>query len=96
MTDRPNRNGGKEVKCRFGGKDFAATPREIPKRLLLTESRRSTLQMWPQPIEEEVFVQPPKEFYHNRPSMLWSMKKALYGLRTSPKQWQEHLSTTVY
>eukprot|EP00971_Amphidinium_carterae_P237176 4707491-Amphidinium_carterae.1 len=23
------------------------------------------------------------------------MKKALYGLRTSPKQWQEHLSTIL-
>eukprot|EP00971_Amphidinium_carterae_P202986 4028064-Amphidinium_carterae.1 len=23
------------------------------------------------------------------------MKKALYGLRTSPKQWQEHLTTIL-
>eukprot|EP00971_Amphidinium_carterae_P192485 3819629-Amphidinium_carterae.6 len=28
------------------------------------------------PIEEEVFVQPPHEFYHNRPLTLWVMKKA--------------------
>eukprot|EP00971_Amphidinium_carterae_P315394 6269009-Amphidinium_carterae.2 len=31
------------------------------------------------PIEQEVFVQPPKEYYHNRPHThtLWSMAKAL-------------------
>eukprot|EP00971_Amphidinium_carterae_P003011 59108-Amphidinium_carterae.3 len=38
---------------------------------------------------EEVFVQLPTEFYHNRPSALWAMKKALYGLRASPKQWHK-------
>eukprot|EP00971_Amphidinium_carterae_P313456 6229207-Amphidinium_carterae.2 len=54
------------------------------------------------PIQQEVLVQPPKEYYHNRPHThtLWSMTKALYGLRTSPKrtspkQWQEHLSTSL-
>eukprot|EP00971_Amphidinium_carterae_P059086 1168300-Amphidinium_carterae.1 len=43
------------------------------------------------PMHEEVVVQPPepgpKEYYHNRPNTLWKMAKALYGLRTSPKQW---------
>eukprot|EP00971_Amphidinium_carterae_P002207 43726-Amphidinium_carterae.1 len=47
------------------------------------------------PITEEIYAQPPKEYYHNKPTTLWSMKKALYGLRTSPKQWQEHLSTIL-
>eukprot|EP00971_Amphidinium_carterae_P059450 1175469-Amphidinium_carterae.1 len=47
------------------------------------------------PTEEEVFVQPPKEFYHNKPTTLWAMKKALYGLMTSPKQWQERSSTIL-
>eukprot|EP00971_Amphidinium_carterae_P050621 996802-Amphidinium_carterae.1 len=36
-----------------------------------------------------------KEYYHNQPNVLWKMTKALYGLRTSPKQWQEHLSTIL-
>eukprot|EP00971_Amphidinium_carterae_P274166 5441086-Amphidinium_carterae.1 len=40
------------------------------------------------PFDEEVIVQPPKEYYHNRPNTLWKMTKALYSLRTSPKQWQ--------
>eukprot|EP00971_Amphidinium_carterae_P252288 5008788-Amphidinium_carterae.1 len=47
------------------------------------------------PINEEVLVQPPKEYYHNQPNVLWKMTKALYGLRTSPKQWQERLSTIL-
>eukprot|EP00971_Amphidinium_carterae_P115791 2293571-Amphidinium_carterae.1 len=45
------------------------------------------------PIDNEVLVQPPKESYHNTPHILWRMTKALYGLRTSPKHWPEHLST---
>eukprot|EP00971_Amphidinium_carterae_P015091 297888-Amphidinium_carterae.1 len=32
------------------------------------------------PINEEVLVQPPKEYYHNQPNVLWKMTKALYGL----------------
>eukprot|EP00971_Amphidinium_carterae_P144436 2862311-Amphidinium_carterae.6 len=64
---------------------FAATPSGMAMRLLLTTST----------VKDEVFVQPLKQFYHNRPSTLWSMKNALYGLRTSPKQWQEHLSTIL-
>eukprot|EP00971_Amphidinium_carterae_P049207 969719-Amphidinium_carterae.1 len=47
------------------------------------------------PIDEEVTVQPPKEYYHNQPNILWKMTKALYRLRTSPKHWQEHLSTIL-
>eukprot|EP00971_Amphidinium_carterae_P066226 1311591-Amphidinium_carterae.1 len=31
----------------------------------------------------------------HRPTTPWAMKKALYGLRTSPKQSQEHLSTIM-
>eukprot|EP00971_Amphidinium_carterae_P271378 5385214-Amphidinium_carterae.2 len=46
------------------------------------------------PINEEVLVQPPKD-YHNQPNVLWKMTKAPYGWRTSPKQWQEHLSTIL-
>eukprot|EP00971_Amphidinium_carterae_P161705 3205705-Amphidinium_carterae.1 len=46
------------------------------------------------PINEEVLVQPPKEYYRNQPNVLWKMTKALYGLRTSLKQWQEHLTVT--
>eukprot|EP00971_Amphidinium_carterae_P050836 1001008-Amphidinium_carterae.1 len=46
-------------------------------------------------IDEEVLAQPPKEYYHNHPHILWKMTKALYGLRTSPKHWQEHLSTIL-
>eukprot|EP00971_Amphidinium_carterae_P122153 2418728-Amphidinium_carterae.3 len=47
------------------------------------------------PIDNEVFVQPPQEYYYNNnPHILWRMTKALYSLRT-PKQWQEHLNTIL-
>eukprot|EP00971_Amphidinium_carterae_P235781 4679317-Amphidinium_carterae.3 len=46
-------------------------------------------------IDEEVLVQPLKECYHNHPDILWKMTKALYGLRISPKQWQEQLNTIL-
>eukprot|EP00971_Amphidinium_carterae_P324457 6448066-Amphidinium_carterae.1 len=31
------------------------------------------------PLDEEVLVQPPKEYYHNRPNILWSLRKTLHG-----------------
>eukprot|EP00971_Amphidinium_carterae_P119196 2361027-Amphidinium_carterae.2 len=79
---------------------FAATPSSMVMRLLLTLAiiKKFTLfttdvasAFLNTPIDEEVLVQPPKEYYHNQPNVLWKMTKALYGLRTSPKQWQEHL-----
>eukprot|EP00971_Amphidinium_carterae_P152740 3027366-Amphidinium_carterae.1 len=36
-----------------------------------------------------------KEYYHSQQNVLWKMTKPLYGLRTSPKQWQEHLITIL-
>ena len=39
---------------------------------------------------EEIYVQP-AEWYYNSPTTLWRLKKAMYGLRTSPKLWQLHL-----
>eukprot|EP00971_Amphidinium_carterae_P311588 6192963-Amphidinium_carterae.1 len=47
------------------------------------------------PIDQEVLVQPLKEYYHNHPHILLKMTKALYRLRASPEQWQEHLSTIL-
>ena len=44
----------------------------------------------PLPPTEEVNVQPPAEWYYNSPTTLWRLKKAMYGLRTSPKLWQLH------
>eukprot|EP00971_Amphidinium_carterae_P111077 2200204-Amphidinium_carterae.3 len=62
---------------------FAATPSGMATRLLLTISIVKGYVFYTTdvasaflktPIAEEVFVQPPKEFYHDRPSTLWAMK----------------------
>ena len=43
------------------------------------------------PIQETIYVQPPPELYHVQPHLLWRLKKALYGLWSSPKHWADHL-----
>eukprot|EP00971_Amphidinium_carterae_P135887 2692476-Amphidinium_carterae.1 len=77
----------KDIKCRFCAdtifKQFTVFTTDIASAFLNT------------PIEQEVLVQPPKEYYHNQTHILWSMTKALFGLRTSPKQRQEHLSAIL-
>jgi hypothetical protein len=38
-----------------------------------------------------VFIWPPKEYASENDSVVWQLKKSLYGLRTSPKAWQDHV-----
>eukprot|EP00971_Amphidinium_carterae_P259385 5147059-Amphidinium_carterae.1 len=99
IRQRPTNNGTKDIKCRF-----CATPSSRAMRLLLTIAIIKQFTVFTTdvanaslntPINDKVMVQPPKEYYHNQPHTLWKMTKALYGLRTSPKQWQEHLSTIL-
>ena len=49
----------------------------------------------PLPPTEEIYVQPPQEWYYNSPTTLWRLKKAMYGLRTSPKLLQLHLGEVL-
>ena len=37
----------------------------------------------------------PPEVYQHRPRVIWKLHRALHGLRTSPKMWQEHLNATL-
>ena len=39
----------------------------------------------------KVFVTPPAEYYPQG-GVLWRLKRALYGLKDSPKAWQQHLA----
>jgi hypothetical protein len=43
------------------------------------------------PDEEDIYIVPPVEYYPGK-DVLWRLHKALYGLRTSPKAWQEHFA----
>ena len=47
------------------------------------------------PTEPPIYVQPPAEWYYNSPTTLWRLKKAMYGLRTSPKLRQQHLGAVL-
>ena len=41
-----------------------------------------------------VYMWPPAEYYTDH-NILWKLHKAMYGLRTSPKAWQEHLAQVL-
>ena len=45
-------------------------------------------------IEEPVFVWPPSEYYPQA-NGLWTLNRAMYGLRQSPKRWQDHFPTVM-
>ena len=53
------------------------------------------------PLSEEVFVEPPDEWH--RPldehghaiDAVWRLKKAMYGLKGSPKAWQVYLAEVI-
>ena len=50
----------------------------------------------PLPETEEIYVQPPQEWYYDSPTTLRRQKKAMYGLRAaSPKLWQLHLGRAL-
>ena len=42
----------------------------------------------------DTFIWPPPEFYPEG-GVVWKLKKALYGLKSSPKLWQNHFADTM-
>ena len=61
---------------------------------MVTADISSAFLQAPIPSEELVLVRPPPELEQN-PDVLWRLKKALYGLKTSPKLWQQHLASKL-
>ena len=43
---------------------------------------------------EEIFVVPPAEYYPEG-GIVWRLKKALYGLKNSPRLWQDHFAAVM-
>ena len=81
---------------------YASTPSHLSLRVLLilslvnhwdvvTADISSAFLQAPIPEGELVLVKPPPELEQD-PDVLWKLRKALYGLKTSPKLWQQHLS----
>ena len=82
---------------------FASTPLFCILRVLLT---MALVYNWPvctgdvsvaflhaAAISHSLVMRPPHEFYNeeNR-HIMWRLNKAIYGLRSSPKQWQDHIA----
>ena len=44
--------------------------------------------------EKPIYLRPPMEFYEEE-STLWRVKRAVYGLKTSPREWQDCFATTM-
>eukprot|EP00438_Fugacium_kawagutii_P015960 Skav227097 [mRNA] locus=scaffold199:26190:27674:+ [translate_table: standard] len=42
-----------------------------------------------------LYMYPPAEFYNKEDGVVWKLNKSIYGLRSSPKQWQQHLADTL-
>ena len=45
-------------------------------------------------LNDDVFVIPPGEFYPNG-GVLWKLRRAMYGLKQSPKAWQLHFASVM-
>ena len=84
---------------------YASTPSHLSLRILLilslvnkwdvvTADISSAFLHAPIASEELVLVKPPPELEQN-PDVLWRLKKAIYGLKTSPKLWQQHLASKL-
>ena len=43
---------------------------------------------------QRVYIWPPEEYYPEG-TTLWRRKKAMYGLRSSPKAWQDYFATSM-
>ena len=82
---------------------YASTPSHLSLRILLilslvnhwdvvTADISSAFLQAPIPEGELVLVKPPPELEQNP---LWRLTKALYGLKTSPKLWQQHLASKL-
>ena len=44
--------------------------------------------------DKPIHIRPPMEFYDDD-STIWKIKRAVYGLKTSPREWQEHFANIV-
>ena len=43
-----------------------------------------------------IFMMPPSEFYPDAgKNVLWQLQRAMYGLRSAPRDWQDHFASTL-
>ena len=49
----------------------------------------------PLPEGQNIWAEPPVEVYGRHSPIIWRVKKATYGLKTSPRLWQRHLTSVL-
>ena len=65
-------------------RSWVAATGDITTAFLHATAATSNLYMWP-----------PAEFYNAADRIAWKLNKAIYGLRSSPEAWQDHLAQTL-
>ena len=82
---------------------FASTPLSCILRILLTmelvynwsvsRGDVSVAFLHAEAISYNLAMRPPHKFYNDENRhIMWRLNKAIYGLRSSPKQWQDHIA----
>ena len=47
------------------------------------------------PLEEEVYIKPPKGYEHSNPNVVWKLKRSLYGLKQAGRNWYIQLDKSM-
>ena len=82
---------------------FASTPSLVTLRIMLIMALRAnwcinladvSTAFLHAPMTEDIFIWPPAEYYPDF-KCLWKLNKAMYGLKQSPRLWQEHFAKVI-
>ena len=82
---------------------FASTPSLVTMKVMLNLSLALNWQIMAGDVStaflhaattDDIYVVPPAEYYPQG-GVLWRLKKAMYGLKNSPKLWQDHFAQTM-
>ena len=82
---------------------FASTPTLITLKTLLTVAQAKGWSVRTADVStaflhatltEDVYIRPPAEYYPAG-GVIWKLKRALYGLKNSPRLWQDHFASVM-
>ena len=83
---------------------YASTPSPGKVRIVLTlaaaygwrvQTGDVTAALLHAPVSGEVYVRPPKHLQSEQPGRVWKLRRALYGLKSAPRSWQQHAASVL-
>ena len=83
---------------------YAATPSTAAVRVVLTlaalygwdvQTADVSTAFLHAPVDGLVYVRAPKHLRPSHPGQVWRLEKALYGLKTAPRCWQQHAANIL-